>query len=303
MQGLVTDRTQANVLRRSELAAKGWANMNADEKAEWLGSPTSASGVNLLPYAPISSATAKLNYTNDAINVESIAEGTYRYVPVIIGPAEDFENKTMTLSADYIGTADGGNPRLSMFWHGASGGYTSVGVNLTEAGSITFNTGANTDGREYLAMYIYVAVAKSVPVGASARFRGVMLEFGSERHEYTPYMEILPTNTTKGAYNYSDLNRVERAAAELSDLYGLCLETKTDWDVWSIPKASDMIRYVTNVKKIRHASLHPNSMAAAPDSMTGLRFDDANNIEKILLAAHENTDHICRVGELFSGEV
>lgn len=408
MQGLVTDRTQANVLRRSELAAKGWANMTADEQAEWLGSPLAGEGVNLLPYAPYYSSVVTLKHTNDAITATASADGSYLYAVLIVGAASEFVNRKMTLSADYIGTRTVGkdidvfprqtlssgvimnlqyalqpgvvynvhiggavypceahslgssgaylgnptlggasgvhnnepfyiawyggtaksamffkdsslsypltvwvteygsayeaSPQIAMYWHDGNG-FEAVGASLSAAGSITFDTGGNPGGREYLAMYIYVTTDITVTAGASVRFRGVMLEFGDTRHEYVPHTEILPTNATKGAYNYSDMNRVERAAAELSDLYGLNLETKTDWDVWSVPQASDMVRYITNVKKIRHASLHPNSMAAAPDGMAGLNYNDANNIEKILLTAHENTDHIVRFGELYSGEV
>ena len=302
MRGLVTDRTQENVLRRNELAAKGWDNMTADEQTEWLGSPLQGDGVNLLPYGPYYSSVVELKHTNDAVNAMAAVAGSYLYAVLIVGPAAEFENKTMTLSADYIGTSGGGNPQLALYWHDENG-FEHTGAFLTEAGSTTFHTGANTAGREYLAMYIYVTGENVVEAGASVRFRGVMLTFGDIRQEYVPYMEILPNNTTKGAYNHSDLNRVERASAELSDLYGLALETKTDWTGWDVPQKTDMVRYITNVKKIRHASLDSNSMAPAPDTMAGLNYSDANNIEKILLAAHENTDHIIRFGELYCGEV
>lgn len=301
MQGLVTDRTQDNVLRRNELAAKGWANMTAAEQAEWLGSPLK-NGVNLLPYAPYYSSVVELKHTNDAINATATAAGSYLYAVLIVGPAADYENSEMTLSADYIGSYGGGNPQIALYWHDGNG-FEHTGAFLNEPGSIAFHTGANAGGREYLAMYIYVTGDAAVEAGAAARFRGVMLEFGSERHEYIPYTEILPTNATKGAYNYSDMNRVERAASELSDLYGLNLETKTDWTGWDMPQKADMARYIVNVRKIRHASLDPNRLAAVPTSMNGMNFNDANNIEKIMLAASEHTDRIVRFGELYCGEV
>lgn len=301
MQGLVTDRTQDNVLRRNELAAKGWANMTAGEQAEWLGSPLK-NGVNLLPYAPYYSSAVELKHTNDAINATATAAGSYLYAVLIVGPAANYENREMTLSADYIGSSGGGNPQIALYWHDGNG-FEHTGAFLNEPGSIAFHTGANSGGREYLAMYIYVTGDAAVEAGAAARFRGVMLEFGSERHEYVPYMEILPTDTTKGAYNYSDLKRVERAASELSDLYGLNLETKTDWTGWDMPHKADMARYIVNVRKIRNASLDPNRLAAVPTSMNGMNFNDANNIEKIMLAASEHTDRIVRFGELYCGEV
>lgn len=302
MRGLVTDRTQENVIRLKELTAKGWSEMTAEEQSEWLGSPLSGAAVNLLPYAPFYSSTVTLKRTNDALIAETSSAGSYLYAVLIVGEAADFVEKTMTLSADYIGTSNGGNPQLAMYWHDGNG-FEFAGGALSEAGSVTFNTGANTGGREYLAMYVYVTGETAVEAGAAVRYRGVMLEFGSMRHEYVPYMEVIPTKATKGAYNYSDLNRVERTVEELSVLYGLNLETKTDWDLWDIPTKAEMVRYITNIKRIRQATLRPNDIAAAPDGMNGLNFSDANNIERILIAAHENTDRVYRVGELFCGEV
>ena len=151
-------------------------------------------------------------------------------------------------------------------------------------------------------MIFIVTADTAVEAGAAVRFNRLCLKKG-DASTYTPYVEVVPNDTTKGAYNYSDLNRVERAAAELSDLYGLNLDTKTDWNVWDVPQKSDMLRYITNIKKIRQACLNPNSVSAAPDSMDGLNFNDANNIEKIILAASENSDRVYRCGELFCGEV
>ena len=397
--------------RLKELAAKGWSGMTADEQSEWLGSPLSGSAVNLLPYAPYYSSSVTLRHTNDAIIASTKDGGSYLYAVLIVGNAADFDKKTMTLSAEYIGTSDGGNPKIDLYWHD-SRGYEYAGASLNGAGRVTFVPNVNTSSREYLAMYIYVTADAVVESGAAARFRGVMLEFGIGgdvetyivdptaiyfadtsvlitglkspivpgetyivwwndveymctafqsfgtvylgnasiigvreatdtlepfavevvsytdisvtrgnlspiktsfsirakdvaivQHEYVPHTEILPNAVTKGAYNYSDLNRVERAVAELSDLYGLNLETKTDWGMWDIPTKSEMLRYITNIKKIRQAVMNLNDIAAAPDGMHGLNYSDANNIEKILLAAHDHTDRIYRVGELFSGEV
>lgn len=276
--------------------------MTAAEQTEWLASPLSEPGVNLLPYAPYYSSAVTLKHTNEAIIASTSAAGSYLYAVLIVGNAADFAGKTMTLSADYIGTADGGDPQLAMYWHGADG-FEFAGGALTEAGSTTFALYENTGKREYLAMYIYVTGATAVEAGAAVRYRGVMLTIGTERHTYIPYTEILSNDTTKGAYNYSDLNRVERSVSELSELYGLNLETKTDWGMWDVLTTSDAMRFMTNIRKIRQAAWNRSGIVATPDSMSGLNFNDANNIERIILAAHEHTDRVHRVGELFSGEV
>ena len=54
---LVTDRTQADVERVRELAAKGFAAMTADERAEWLGEMKGAYNAN-----DLNRVGAALNY-------------------------------------------------------------------------------------------------------------------------------------------------------------------------------------------------------------------------------------------------
>jgi hypothetical protein len=127
---------------------------------------------------------------------------------------------------------------------------------------------------------VYVTTAEEVSIGAYTRFVGVMFENGATRHPYVPYAEVVPTLATKGAYNYSDLNRVERAVKEISNTRGLSLTTKTDWAMWDIPRKSDMKRYLDNVKTIAFVI---GSDIELPDSMDKLTYEMANNIEKVLV--------------------
>lgn len=283
MRGLITDRTQQNVLRRSTLSRKGWSAMTTAERSEWLGDPMDVVGANLLPFGPAYSSVVDLKTTNSEIVATALSGGIYLYSILIIGDAKQYENKTFTLSAEYINIVGGGTPQLAMYWHDENG-YEYAGGTLFDAGSLTFNTAdfPNTNNREYLAVYVYVTTDATVASGAVVRFGGVMLEVGRIRHPYVPYTEIAPTNTTKGAYNYSDLNRVERAVAEISEIDGLGLVTKTDWAMWDIPTESEMNRYLGNIKTIRDSI---GSTIALPDSMNNLTYETANNIEKILLAA------------------
>ena len=299
MRGLITDRARDNVLRRNELSAKGFASMTAEEQKEWLGSPLDETGVNLLPPGPYYSSAVDLVYSNDSIVATTSAEGIYLYAISIIGDAANYEGKTFTLSADYIGTADGGTPQLALYWHDDSG-FEFAGASLTEAGSVTFTVTENTGGRASLALYVYVTTDATVSAGAAARFRGVMLENGDVRRDFSPYTEVLPTAVTKGAYNYSDLNRVERAVSELSRIYDLNLVTKTDWRMWDVPTRSDMERYLYNISEIKRICKISVNL---PSSMTGLTYSGANDIEKILLAGDEAAQSAYRFGELYCGEV
>ena len=289
MKGLITDRTQRNVYYRKELSTKGWAGMTIAERTEWLGNPLSAEGVNLFAYGPYYSSAVELKYRSEEILATANAPGIYLYAISIIGEAVSFENKKFTLSVDSITASGSGTPQLAAYWHDDNG-FDYAGASLSTAGSITFDTNEwpNTNARRYLAVYVYVTTHETVEAGAFARFGGVMLENGDTKHPYVPYTEILPTLATKGAYNYSDLNRVERAVAEISDLAGLGLITKTDWKMWDIPTASEMNRYLGNIATIRSRIPEGISVPVAPTSMNNLTYNEANNIELILSVAFES---------------
>ena len=289
MLGLITDRTQRNVYRRKELSNKGWAGMTTEERAEWVGNPFEATGANLFAAGPYYSDSVELKYWNKEIVATSKWSGTYIYAISIIGNASYFENKVLTLSVPTIISSSTGTPKIEMFWHDGNG-YDYAGGSLLAAGSVTFDTREypNINGREYLAAYIYVTSYESIAAGDTATFGEVMLEYGIVNHTYTPYTEILPTLSTKGAYNYSDLNRVERAVAEISDRAGLGLVTKTNWSMWDIPTDTDMNRYLGNVNTIRLRLTDGAGIPALPTSMNNFTYEHANNIELILSAAYES---------------
>lgn len=287
MQGLITDRTQRNVYYRKQLSDKGWSGMTAEERAIWSGNPLDATAVNLFSCGPYYSSAVELKYRNKEIIATATAAGTYLYAISIIGEAKNYENKVFTLSAETIESSSVGVPQLAVYWHDDNG-YEYAGASLLSAGSVTFNTieWPNTNNRGYLAVYVYVTTHETVAAGDYARFGRVMLENGVERHEYVPYTEILPTLATKGAYNYSDLNRVERAVAEISDRAGLNLVTKTDWSMWDIPKESDMRRYLNNVEAVRQLVPSNVTVPLTPTTMNNFTYNEANNIELIILAAY-----------------
>lgn len=288
MKGLITDRAQRNVYYRKELSNKGWAQMTTEERAAWLGNPLEADGVNLFACGPYYSSAVELKYRSEDILATATADGIYLYAISIISEASNFVDKAFTLSVDAITATEGATPQVALYWHDDNG-FEYAGADLSVAGSVTFDTSVypNTNNRKYLAAYVYVTTHGTVTSGATALFKGVMLENGSTRHEYVPYTEILATEATKGAYNYSDLNRVERAVAEISDILGLGLTTKTDWGMWDIPTASEMERYLNNVAVLRQQVVDDTSVPTLPTSMNNLTYTDANNIELVLNAVYE----------------
>ena len=106
----------------------------------------------------------------------------------------------------------------------------------------------------------------------------------------------------KGAYNYTDLNRVESAVAELAELLGLTLTTKTDWSLWDIPVQADMERYLNNIIAVRGAS-GGTGFPSLPSSMSKLNYESANNIEKTLQIVYRSlTTSSSELGEFVLGE-
>lgn len=112
----------------------------------------------------------------------------------------------------------------------------------------------------------------------------------AEREEYHGSASL-------GAYNYTDINRVEAAVAEISQWFGLDLTTATDRTNWtmpvqySTPGANDipMWKYLENVVAIRDNALKWNDTLVfppLPETMDNLTWEMANNIEETLYIAY-----------------
>lgn len=300
MLGLITDRTPENVEYRNTLARKGWAKMTAEEQAEWKGYPLV--GSNLFPPGPFTPYGVNLEYRNQSVVATAFWDGVYVYAVSIVGAATNYEGKTLTLSVDAIHTLGGGKPNIVVYWYDESG-YEYGGASLSEAGSVTFTVTENTGNRANLALFIYVTTDVSVVAGAAVKYDGLMLVEGDTRQEYAPYMAIRPTTATKGAYNYSDLNRVELTVAEIAKNLGLTMVTKTDWAPWDVPTQGDMARYLENVRLIRNICSSRFELPVLPASLYSMTHTTANDIETILTVAESYIKQVYRCGELYCGEV
>lgn len=87
-----------------------------------------------------------------------------------------------------------------------------------------------------------------------------------------------------GAYNHTDLERVEDATQVLAGCLGLSLINRF-WIYSDIPTESEMQRYLDNVKAVlnKFGETHDISgFPVLPDSMSHLTWEGANNIEKVL---------------------
>lgn len=92
----------------------------------------------------------------------------------------------------------------------------------------------------------------------------------------------------KGTYNATDLNRVGNAvnyvAGRLEGAgYSVPVNPKIDWLESDIPTYSDMEIYLNNVEIIRGTLTVSTATPEVPDDMEGLTYEEANDIERILL--------------------
>lgn len=92
----------------------------------------------------------------------------------------------------------------------------------------------------------------------------------------------------KGAYNYTDLNRVGSAMLTLQALfvslgYSVSVNVRTNYTIGEWPSQTDMNSYIQGLKNLRSAVPVSDATPAAPDSMDDGTVFIWNNIEQILL--------------------
>ena len=114
----------------------------------------------------------------------------------------------------------------------------------------------------------------------------------------------------KGAYNFTDLNRVDGAVdyiiGRLKEIGYFVDGVKTNrlWNVQYVPNQSDMEQYLRNIRIIKNVFAMATSV---PDSMEYFTHQEANAIEQILLDADYLITEISRAcvqsNEVYAGEV
>ena len=116
----------------------------------------------------------------------------------------------------------------------------------------------------------------------------------------------------KGAYNYTDLNRVEAAVRVIAEKLNALnipvnVTTKSDWTSKDLPTRSDLDRYLGNVLQLRNSTNGLNYAPQPPSTMEKFDYIGANDIEKTLLYINSWADGMKDAqkysGEIFGGEI
>lgn len=123
------------------------------------------------------------------------------------------------------------------------------------------------------------------------------------------------SDNMKGAYHKGDLNRVGEALNYLCDKltkagymsYQTTFTAKTNWTVASIPSAEDLTHYLKCVSNIREAMTQFATTPPTPTDTGALNFEEANNIEKILIDVETLVNNMLAArffcGDVFAGEI
>ena len=116
----------------------------------------------------------------------------------------------------------------------------------------------------------------------------------------------------KGAYNATDLNRVNEAMKYLAGVftsygYTVSLQPMPTWSVGEIPAEAQMGVYLANVAALRAVLDMPSTTPAVPADMALLTYIEANNIEQILVDINQLLLNAAAAwfysGEVYCGEV
>ena len=118
----------------------------------------------------------------------------------------------------------------------------------------------------------------------------------------------------KGAYNVTDLNRVGNAfkylqnrLSEAGYLQGYQLIPKTDWKASDVPTVETFKKYIKSINSIRNALPMLPTTPSQIDDAGGIDFQDANNIEQILLDAEYMLNQMQTMfyyfGDIYCGEI
>ena len=116
----------------------------------------------------------------------------------------------------------------------------------------------------------------------------------------------------RGAYNASDLNRVQEAMEYLAGViasygYAVSLQVTPTWSDSDIPTEAQMTAYLSNLAALRGVLAVLPTTPATPESMELLTYVEANSIEQILVDINQLLENMAASwfysGEVYCGEV
>lgn len=101
-------------------------------------------------------------------------------------------------------------------------------------------------------------------------------------------LEDVQAGNEKGIYRAEDLNRVERAIVFVAQLleeagFRVAVDAKVNWTMIDVPTTGQTERILENLRMIRSAIPLSDETPKVPEDMVLMTYEEANDIEKILL--------------------
>lgn len=118
----------------------------------------------------------------------------------------------------------------------------------------------------------------------------------SDLEEVRAYINALKSGESvqlrdlKGALNYTDLSRIETDMAHLANIMNVEIETRTSWTYITFPRASDMMRILSNAEHLADAYylstgiVSDSVLPEVPKSL--MTYEDFNALESFLLSLY-----------------
>ena len=253
--------------------------MTAEERDEWNG----VVGQNLFNAEDPNEIGTETTFENDTVIIENIFSSVSRSSVEFLILKDDLskyvdQNNRLTIGVDRIVCPDGSRA-LIQFGYLRFGGliFEEYSPTIYENGYATFTVNMNTENA--LRIYFY-----DFNIYEKIYVHGLRINRGNRIYPYVPFGEPGANDVVRGAYNFTDFNRVEQSVAYLSDAFGLSLVTKTDWTADDIPNVNDFEnRYLYNVNKVCEKA----GINGVTTTYAGFDYRAANEIEKALKSAEE----------------
>lgn len=98
----------------------------------------------------------------------------------------------------------------------------------------------------------------------------------------------------KGAYNYTDLNRVGQAVAYLANILNASgrsvnVTAKSDWTMADIPSRTQETAFLRDLTLLKGGVT--GDVPEVPSTLDGMTYEVANRIEQILIAVHDSINY------------
>lgn len=235
---------------------------------------------------------------------------------------EEIDPSSGESAGSYVSAVSGMVNGITASWALDDGLWTAA-VPVANDGkyNISLTITASDESETNMVFVLYYGLLNLITDRSQADLDGLMSLLAAPSANWTAEQaETFAAAASKGAYNYTDLNRVTQAMQYvdglLSELGYVSVFEQVNkgstinpyiWDENDTPTAVSMTAYLSNLTKLRAVLALPEDTPQVPDDMVELTLGEANEIEQILVNIGRVYDNVRAAwyysGEIYAGEV